>query len=122
MKVAVTSAGPTLEDKVFPSFGRCPYHLFVETEDMSFEAVENPNIGFKGCAGHPTSKLLAKKGAKMVLTGTCGPHHQEQLRALGVAVITGVSSDLQVRQAIAQFMQLRTAVEHVEAGEASAKS
>ncbi len=119
MKIAVTSAGPTLEDKVFTSFGRCPYHLFIETDDMSFEAVKNPNIEFKGCAGHPTAKLLVKLGAKMVLTGTCGPHHQEELRKLGVGVITGVSNNLEVRQAVEQFMQVSTAVGKVEAGGSS---
>jgi predicted Fe-Mo cluster-binding NifX family protein len=122
MKIAVTSAGPTLEDKVFTSFGRCPYHLFVNTDDMSFEAVKNPNIDFKGCAGHPTAKLIAKKGANMVLTGTCGPHHIEQLRVLGVGVITGVSNSLKVRQAVEQFMEVSTAVGKIERAEASDKS
>ena len=42
MKMAVTAAISRFRDAlVDPLFGRCNYFLIVETDDMSFEVVEN---------------------------------------------------------------------------------
>lgn len=51
MKLAVTTAEPSLDARVDPRFGRCPYFIVVETEDFSFEALENPNLSLGGGAG-----------------------------------------------------------------------
>jgi hypothetical protein len=51
MKIAVTATGPELEAKVDPRFGRCPCFLIVETDDLSFEAIENPNVTLGGGRG-----------------------------------------------------------------------
>lgn len=120
MKIVVTSAGATLEDQVDSRFGRSPYHLFIETEDLSFEAVENPNVTVKGCAGHPTAKLLGNRGVQVILTGNCGPGHREELEALGIEVVLGVSG--QVRQVVEQFKQIKAAVDQLKADESSATS
>ncbi len=120
MKIVVTSTGPTLDDQVDSRFGRCPYHLFVETDDMSFEAAENPNVDVKGCAGHPTAKLLSKKEVKVILTGNCGPGHKQELENLGIEVILGTSGT--ARQAVEQFKQVRAAMQRLKADEAAASS
>ena len=51
MKIAVTATGPSLDEQVEPRFGRCPYFLIIETDDMDYEAVENPNVILGGGAG-----------------------------------------------------------------------
>ena len=51
MKVAVTAEGPDIDSRVDPRFGRCAYFLFVETDGLAFEAVENPNVSLGGGAG-----------------------------------------------------------------------
>jgi predicted Fe-Mo cluster-binding NifX family protein len=73
MKVAVTAAGPGPEAAMDPRFGRCSFFVLIETDDMSFEAVENASSTLGGGAGIQAAKLVAQKGAKVVLTGDCGP-------------------------------------------------
>ena len=39
MKIAITSTGPKLEDKVDPRFGRCRYFILFDTDTNKFEAI-----------------------------------------------------------------------------------
>ena len=91
MKVAVTATGPSLEAAMDPRFGRCSCFVFVDTGDMSFEAVENANTSLGGGAGIQSARLMAEKGAKVVLTGNCGPNAYQTLKAAGIDVIVGCS-------------------------------
>jgi predicted Fe-Mo cluster-binding NifX family protein len=101
MKAAVTSTGPTPEASVDPRFGRCSTLLLVETDDMSFEAVDNGNSSLGGGAGIQTAQLVAHKGVKAVLTGNCGPNAHETLSAAGIDVIVGCSGT--VSEVVARF-------------------
>ena len=91
MKIAITASGSTMEAVVDPRFGRCPYFLIIETDDMSCEAVANPGASAGGGAGIQAGQLVAEKGATVVLTGNCGPNAHRTLSAAGVAVIVGVA-------------------------------
>lgn len=101
MKIVVTSVGATLDDQIDPAFARCSYFLFVETDDLSFEAVENQyrlaGIG----TGIECAKWVAEKGVQTVLTGICKPNAYLRLQAAGVEVIKGVSGE--VKAALEQF-------------------
>jgi len=108
MKIAVTASGPDLDSQIDPRFGRCRYFLFVETEDLTCEAVENPNTSAGGGAGVQSAQLVADKGAGAVLTGNCGPNAYRTLEAAGIKVIIGISGIV------------RDAVEKFKAGEFSA--
>lgn len=101
MKIAITATGLDLEAKVDPRFGRCPYFLFVETDDLSFETVENPNAALGGGAGIQSGQLMAEKGIKHILTGNCGPNAYQTLSAAGIGVIVGCSGP--VREVIKQY-------------------
>lgn len=116
MKVAVTATEASLDAKVDPRFGRCPYFILVETDDASFEAVENPNLSLGGGAGIQSAQLMAQKGAKFVLTGNCGPNAYQTLAAADIGVIIGCSGT--VADVIGQFKagQLNAAGEPNVAG------
>jgi predicted Fe-Mo cluster-binding NifX family protein len=92
-----------------PRFGRCSYFVIVETDDMSFEAVENANSSLGGGAGIQSAQLMAQKGAKAVLAGNCGPNAHQTLSAAGLEVIVGCSGT--VSEAVERFKsgQLRAA-------------
>ncbi len=105
MKIAVTSTGPTLDAQIDPRFGRCRYFVFVETDDMSFEAVENPNLTLGGGAGIQSGQFVASQGAKTILTGNCGPNAFQTLSASGMEVIVGVSGT--VREAVEAYKRGR---------------
>lgn len=91
MRIAVSSAGNTLESPVDPRFGRCRYFLIIDTGTLAFEAVENPNISLGGGAGIQSAQLVADKGVQYLLTGNCGPNAFQTLTAAGIGVITGCS-------------------------------
>jgi len=101
MKVAVTTGEPSLDAAVDPRFGRCACFLIVETDDLTFEAVENPNVMLGGGAGIQSAQLMSEKGVRFVLTGNCGPNAYRTLSAAGIPVITGCSGP--VRDVVAEF-------------------
>jgi len=105
MKIAVSASSADLSSAIDPRFGRCPYFIFIDPETMKFEAVENPNVSAPGGAGIQSAQFVADKGAKAVLTGSCGPNAFQTLQAAGVEVIVGVTGSIQ------------QAVEHYKSGQ-----
>lgn len=91
MRVAISATGRSLDAAVDPRFGRCSVFLFVETDDMTWEAIDNDNGSLGSGAGIQTAQLVAHKGAKAVLTGNCGPNAHQTLTAAGIDVIVGCS-------------------------------
>ena len=94
MIIAISATGPDLQANVEPRFGRCPFFLFVDTDSMNCEAVENPNIALGGGAGIQSAQLMASKGVQHVLTGNCGPNAHQTLSAAGIDVIVGCSGPI----------------------------
>ncbi len=107
MLVAVTTTDPSLDSAVDPRFGRAPFFLIVNTDDLSFEAVENPNVSLGGGAGIQSAQLLSERGVQAVLTGNCGPGANETLTTAGVEVIAGCSGS--AKDALEQFKAGRPA-------------
>ncbi len=101
MKIAVTSTGDNLGARVDPRFGRCGWFVVVDTDDMSWEAVQNPNASAGGGAGVQSGQLMVEREVKAVLTGNCGPNAFQVLAAGGIEVIVGVSGT--VREAVEAF-------------------
>jgi len=100
MKLAITSTGKDLDADVDPRFGRCRYFLFIDSDTLEFEAIENSAAGGGG-AGIAAGQLVVSHGANAVLTGDCGPNAYQVLSAANIQVITGVSG--KVRDAVQAF-------------------
>jgi len=101
MKIAITTTGPSLDDQVEARFGRAPYYLFVDTDTMEYEAIQNPNVAAGGGAGIQSAQLMSDRDVRHVLTGNCGPNAFQVFSAAGIQVIDGVSGI--ARQAAEQF-------------------
>jgi predicted Fe-Mo cluster-binding NifX family protein len=95
MKIAITSMGGKLEDKVDPRFGRCHYFILFDTKTNKFEAVENTGAQGMGGVGILSGQLMADKGVEVVLTGSCGPNAFQTLQTAGIKVITGAIGTVQ---------------------------
>ncbi len=95
MKIVVTASGPGLDAEVDPRFGRCANFVFVDTDSMEVENVENKNTTAGGGAGIQSAQLISDNAAEVVLTGNCGPNAYRTLRTAGVEVIVGVSGTVQ---------------------------
>ena len=116
MKLAVTSIGANLDDRMEARFGRCPYYILIDPDTLASEAIENPNIGLSGGAGIQSAQFMAEKGVTTVLTGNCGPNAFQVFGAAGIQVITGV--DGTVREAVEKFKSGR--LTHAAAASAEA--
>lgn len=92
MKIAVTATGTQLESAVDPRFGRARYILIVDPDTMEFEAVDNSgNVAAFSGAGIGAAAMVSDRGAKVLLTGSCGPKAYLTLNAAGVKVVNNVS-------------------------------
>jgi predicted Fe-Mo cluster-binding NifX family protein len=101
MKIALTTAGKSLDDELDPRFGRCGGFLIVETDTMEFETVGNSSTELGGGAGIQAAKLVAGKGVQYLLTGNCGPNAHRTLTAAGIKVVVGCVGT--VREVVSQF-------------------
>ena len=98
MKVAVSATEKDLDALLDPLFGRCAFFIIVDTDDMGFEAFDNPNIALQEEAGIQSAHFVASKGAEVVMTGHCGPNAVQELTKEGIKIITGVMGT--VRQVV----------------------
>ena len=101
MRIVVSAEGTTLDATASPVFGRCPTYIFVDSETMAAEAVENPAMNQGGGAGIQAAQFVVNQGAQAVLTGNLGPNAFDVLEAAGVKgylVPAGM-----VRQAVEAF-------------------
>ena len=101
MKVIVSSSGKDLQASIDLRFGRCPYFILVDTDDMSFEAFDNQSAALGGGAGIQAGQFVVSKGANVVITGNVGPNAVTTLAAAGIDVIVGQTGT--VKQAIDDY-------------------
>jgi len=86
MRIVVTASGATLDAQAHPAFGRCPTYVFVDTESMQFEAMENPAANAPGGAGIQAAQFVIEQGAEAVVTGNVGPNAFQVFQSANVPV------------------------------------
>jgi len=105
MKIVVTSNGSTLDAPVSPVFGRCSNYVFVDTETMGYEAIDNPAVAAPGGAGIQAAQFVVAQGAEAVVGGNVGPNALGVLEATNVALF--IFGEGTVREAVEAFKQGR---------------
>jgi predicted Fe-Mo cluster-binding NifX family protein len=85
MKVVVSANGAGLEAQASPIFGRCPTYVFVDTETMAVESLENSAANAAGGAGIQAAQLVVERGAQAVISGNLGPNAYDVFQAAGVS-------------------------------------
>lgn len=102
-KVAVTSEGPTLTDKVDPRFGRAGGFTIVTLATMDVEYVDNGSSqAMAQGAGIQAAENVANAGAQVLLTGYVGPKAHTALTAAGIQIGQDVDG-LTVQEAVEKF-------------------
>ncbi len=86
MKIVVTADGAGLDAPASRVFGRCETYVFVDTDSMEAETVENPAIGTASGAGIQAAQFVAERGPDAVVTGNVGPNAYSVLEAANVPV------------------------------------
>ena len=101
MRICITATGQDLDATVDQTFGRAKFFLFVDSETLSTEAVQN-SPGTHG-AGIRAAQIVAEKGASVVITGRVSGNAYQALVAGGIEVYVGatglVKEGLQAYQA-----------------------
>ncbi len=103
-KIAVSSYGPTLDDKVDPRFGRAGGFVVVDVNTKETQYIDNggSQVMSHG-AGIQAAEIVAKAGAEVLLSGYVGPKAFQALSAAGIAI--GQNCDnLTIREAVDRFL------------------
>jgi predicted Fe-Mo cluster-binding NifX family protein len=103
-KIAVSSDGPTLDDKVDPRFGRAGGFVIVDVDTMETEYINNgeSQVMSHG-AGIQAAEIVAGAGADVLLSGYVGPKAFQALSGARIAI--GQNCDnLTVREAVERFL------------------
>jgi predicted Fe-Mo cluster-binding NifX family protein len=101
MKICVSAVASSLDAQMDPRFGRCPYFVIVDSENMQFKAIPNLASGAMGGAGIQAAQTIASEGAKVLITGNVGPNAFQALAAAGIKIVTGASGS--VREVIERY-------------------
>lgn len=72
MKVAITSAGNTLDSTLDQRFGRCICFVIYNTETKGIEFIPNPNRDAQEGAGPASVQIVASRGVEKVISGEFG--------------------------------------------------
>ena len=103
MKICVTSIGDNIDSDIDPRFGRCKYFLIIDTDSMNVKPISNDSMMTSGGAGIQAAQMVAKTGAKTVITGNIGPNAFQTLKAADIKIITGVNG--KIKDVVERFNQ-----------------
>lgn len=96
MKIAVTAKGTDFTSEVDPRFGRAAYILIIDTDTLDLEVIDNStNAGALKGAGIQAATTVCDKGAKVLMTGYCGPKAFAVVEAAGIKVVSDVAGKVQ---------------------------
>jgi predicted DNA-binding protein (UPF0251 family)/predicted Fe-Mo cluster-binding NifX family protein len=103
-KIAVSSYGPTLDDKVDSRFGRAGGFVVVDVDTMESQYIDNggSQVMSQG-AGIQAAEFVAKAEADVLLSGYVGPKAFQALSAVGIAIGQDCEN-LTVREAVDRFL------------------
>lgn len=102
-KIAISCVEPSLDADVDPRFGRAAGYLIVDPDSMEFEYLDNgaSQVLAQG-AGIQAAEVVARSGARVVLTGFVGPKAFQALSAVGIKIGQGLEN-LTVKQAVERY-------------------
>lgn len=103
-RIAISSEGPKLDDRVDPRFGRAGGFVVVNSEDMSWEYIDNgASQTMARGAGIEAAERMAASDVGVVLTGFVGPKAFEALAAAGIKVCPNLDG-MTVREAVQRYL------------------
>jgi predicted Fe-Mo cluster-binding NifX family protein len=112
MRIAITSTGPTLDDRVSTEFDNSKYLLIVDFDTLRYEAMPSPVVLDNGPA---SGKLLAQKLLQAGVSKILASHLKfnvlksflRSLQGTGVQIIDGMSGT--VRSVVQRFDEICSA-------------
>lgn len=94
---------PDLNAPVDPRFGRAPFYLIVDTENLeNVQSLQNPYIMMPSGAGIAAAQLALQQGVQLVFATMLGPNAAMVLATAGIQFIP-MPPGLTARQAIEDY-------------------
>ena len=102
-RIAISSEGPQLDDRVDPRFGRATGFIIIHPMTEAFEYLDNgaAQVRNQG-AGIQAAETVARAGVVAVLTGYVGPKAFQALAAAGIRVAQNMGN-FSVREALQRY-------------------
>lgn len=101
MIVAIPTDHNHLETTVCISFGRAPYFLIYNSNDDTYDFIENPAQKSQGGAGVKAAQTLVDAHTAVLITPRCGENAAEIFKAADVKIY--LASGQSVTENIASF-------------------
>jgi predicted Fe-Mo cluster-binding NifX family protein len=86
MKIAFTTSGTNLSAPMDSRFGRAAKFLIYDTGKKNFTGIDNKGMAAAQGAGIKAAEIVVKAGAKVLVTGDCGPKAFHALKQAGVKI------------------------------------
>ena len=90
MKIALPVEEKSLNTPVCVSFGRTPLFVMFDTENDTYEFIDNSAAASQGGAGIKSAQLLADNGAYVIITIRCGENAAEVLKPAEITLYKAV--------------------------------
>lgn len=104
MIIAITAQGKNEDAQVDPRFGRAMQFLLFDSETKTYSTLDNSQaVNTPQGAGSQAAGLVIHSGAKVLLTGHCGPNAFRALQAGGIEVVVNV--DGPVKEAVRRYLE-----------------
>ncbi len=102
MKIAISTAGKTVESDVELRFGRATSFMIYNTVSRTFTIVNNrQQLDAPQGAGIQSAGNVINSGADAVISGHCGPKAMKVLTSAGIKVYTTTAKT--ISQALADY-------------------
>lgn len=105
MIIIISAQEPKIESSINERFGRSPYLIKVDTQDMKWEGFPNPGVSQSGGAGIAVAQFVIDQKAEAVISGDFGPNASRTLGAAGVHMHIFTKEIQSVLQAVELFKE-----------------
>ena len=89
MKVAVSAKKEDETADIDERFGRCPYFVIVDTDEMEYKAIENEHAKESHGVAPQVVQLLSGMDIEAVITGNVGPNGYQTLESAEIEAYKG---------------------------------
>ncbi|MEF8832625.1 MAG: NifB/NifX family molybdenum-iron cluster-binding protein [Candidatus Thermoplasmatota archaeon] len=86
MKVAISADGNNEKANVDERFGRCPYFVIVDTDEMEYDSIENEHTKESHGVAPQVVQMLSGMDVEAVITGNVGPNGYQTLESAEIKV------------------------------------
>ncbi len=94
MKVLISSTGGDLESQVGQELGECPFHLYIETVTMDYDAIRNDDATSCHNKECNITQTAIEKGVEVVIAGNMGDDAFKNLSNAGITVLTEIEGPI----------------------------